>query len=115
MPRKLANITAEPIQRHILEAEGITVNITLKWYPQVASWFADVKYGDKQRLGVRLVVGALHITSANMPFDLAVRDNSEFGLDPMRRDDFESGRCELFVLMPSEMEEYRGVPVPLQS
>jgi hypothetical protein len=112
--RRLENVTDESIQNHILEAQGITVNLTLYWRPQVESWFADVEYGDIQRNGIRLVVGTLHVQSANMPLDIVVRDNSDFGLDPMRRDDFSTRRCDILVLMPDEMEEIRGAPVPLQ-
>lgn len=112
--RRLENVTDDPIQNHILEAQGITVNITLRWMPQVESWFASVEYNNIRRENIRLVVGTLHVESANMPLDIVVRDNSDFGLDPMRRDDFSTRRCDLFVLMPDEMEEIRGAPVPLQ-
>ena len=114
MPRRLENITSEPIQEHTLEAENITVEIILRWLPQVGSWFADVIYEDKARYGIRLVVGTLHIESANMPLDIVVIDNSELGLDPTRQDDFSTRRCDLIVAMPNDMEEIRGVPVPIQ-
>ena len=113
MARRVNGITDDTIQRHRIAAEGMRVEITLRWAPQVASWFADVVSGDRARYGVRLVVGALHVESANMPVDLVVRDRSGLGLDPTRRDDFSSRRCELFVMMPKDMEAIRGAPVPV--
>lgn len=111
--RQLTNITEEPIQRHRLTAQDITIDVTLRWMPQVESWFADVEVGNKKRVGIRLVLGTLHIQSANMPTDMIVRDTSDINIDPIRRDDFATGRCELYFLMPDEMEEIRGAPVPI--
>jgi hypothetical protein len=115
MARRLQDITNEPIQTHRLQAEGISATITLRYVPQVQTWFADVECAGKSRYGVRLALGTLHIESANMPIDLVVRDTSDIGIDPTRRDDFSTGRCELLVLMPDDMEEVRGGPVPLRA
>ena len=112
MARRLQEITDEPIQDHTLQAEGLTADITLRYIPQVGAWFADVDCAGKRRAGVRLAVGVLHMESANMPVDLVVRDTSGLGLDPTNRDDFSTRRCELYVLMPDEVETVRGAPVP---
>jgi len=111
--RRLQNITDEPIQNHILEAAGVTVEVTLRFLPQVAAWFADVTCAGKTRRGVRLAIGTLHVESANMPVDMVVRETSGLDIDPTRRDDFSTRRCELFFLMPDEMEAIRGGPVPV--
>ena len=115
MPRRLREITDEPIQRHQIQAEGVTATITLRYLPQVESWFADIDCAGIRRHGIRLALGVLHVQSANMPIDLVVRDTSDIDLDPIRRDDFSTRRCELYVMMPADMEEIRGAPVPVRA
>jgi hypothetical protein len=61
---------------------------------------------------MRLSVGVLHMESKNLPFDFVVADLAGAGLDPLRRDDFSTSRCGLYLLEPAEIEAVRGAPVP---
>ncbi|WP_286931338.1 hypothetical protein [Marinobacter sp.] len=52
--------------------------------------------------------------SRNLPFDFIVTDESGNGLDPFRLDDFEQGRCRLYLLEPEDMLRVRNnAEVPL--
>lgn len=110
---KVENITNEPIQRHTILTEAQDVILRLYFISTVQAWFIDVEYGDIRANGVRLSVGVSHIQSSNMPLDFRVTDNQNIGLDPLTIDDFENGRCTLYMLEAADMEAFRGQPVPL--
>jgi hypothetical protein len=71
----------------------------------------DVEFGDKKVYGLKLSVGVLHMLSQNQPFDFVCGDFSGNGIDPFKRQDFSVGRCEIYMLESSEMEQIRGVEV----
>lgn len=110
---KVLNITNEPIQRHTIATESRDVILRMYFISTIQTWFIDVEYGDIIANGVRLAVGVPHIQSSNAPIDFRVTDNQNIGLDPTTIDDFESGRCSLYMLEPADMEAFRGQPVPL--
>ena len=113
MPIQIENITDEPHQRHTITFEESEVNITLRYYPIVEMWTIDAEYKNINARGYKLSAEVLHMRSRNFPFDFIVLDNSGVGLDPIRLDDFSTGRCELYMLDAIDMEVIRGVPVPL--
>ena len=112
MPRLINNISSESVQRHTLIFNDDEITLTLRYLAQIQQWFFDVEYRDFTIGGVKLAVGTLHMVSSNQPFDFAVNDNAGVGLDPFRADDFESGRCSLYLVTPEEMFQVRGVEVP---
>jgi hypothetical protein len=71
----------------------------------------DAEFGNKQVYGLKLSVGVLHMISQNQPFDFICVDKSANGIDPFKRQDFSSGRCEIYMLESGEMEQIRGVEV----
>ena len=113
MTIKIQNITNETIQRHTISTDAKDVILRLYFLPTVESWFMDVSYGSKTVKGVRLIVGAYHIASANFPCDFIVEDALKFGVDPFHADDFSSDRCRLYMLEAADMVALRGQPVPL--
>lgn len=112
------NITSEYIQEHDLEFSRGLINITLIFEKPVSMWKMNVTYTrsddtDPQRpiYGVKLALSTVHFIHRNWPFDFAVIDTTNTGVDPYRSDDFESGRCELYLITPTEMIQIRGVDV----
>jgi hypothetical protein len=47
----------------------------------------------------------------NQPFDFVCVDLSGNGIDPFKRQDFSSGRCEIYMLEAADMEQIRGAAV----
>ena len=111
--REITNVTGDPSQRHIIDLEGNEITLDLRFYPTVEQWCFDVTYKDKSVKGVKLSLGVLHINNTNLPFDFAVLDMSNTGIDPFKVDDFEILRCQLYILDPDDMETFRGVPVEI--
>jgi hypothetical protein len=113
MPIQIENIDGDAHQRHTVLFGESEIVISLRYHPTVEMWTLDVTYGDRQALGYKLSVGVLHMRSRNFPFDFVVGDNTGQGLDPVRLDDFETGRCSLYMLDAADMEAIRGAPVPV--
>lgn len=113
MARKITGIDSDTHQRHTLQFGDQEIVLSLRYHPTVEMWVMDVTYQGEQALGYKLTTGVLHMRSRNFPFDFVVGDTSGFGLDPIRRDDFETGRCILYLVEADEMEDIRGAPVPL--
>jgi len=109
----IENITDETDQRHVLDFEESEIVVGLRFHPTVEMWSMSVEYKSRTVSGVKLSVGVLHLESKNLPFDFVVADLAGVGLDPIRRDDFSTSRCAMYLLQPDEMETVRGAPVPL--
>ena len=112
------NITAEFIQSHTLEFSRGLIELTLKYEKSVQIWKADVLYtrtddsiAQPAIYGVKLALSTTHFKHRNWPFDFAVVDTTGNGADPYRADDFETGRCQLYLITPTEMIKIRGVDV----
>lgn len=112
MPQLINNIGTEAVQRHTLIFRDDEVTLTLRYLSQIQQWCADVEYRGFRVSGLKLALATLHMVSCNQPFDFIIDDNSGSGLDPFRIDDFESGRCSLYLVTPEEMFQVRGVEVP---
>ncbi|MBL1319597.1 MAG: hypothetical protein JKY80_01945 [Mariprofundaceae bacterium] len=110
---QIENITAEAHQRHTILFQESEVILTLRFYPTVSMWCFDAEYKTSVVSGMKLSVGVLHMRSRNLPFDFAVIDTLGDVIDPFRLDDFETGRCELYMLEPADMALIRATPVPI--
>jgi len=84
----------------------------LRFLPAVQIWIMDVSYRGDDQNGIKLSAGVHHLRNFNYPFDFTVVLTDDTGIDPFRRDDFETGRCELYYITPAEMEQVRGLEVP---
>lgn len=113
MPKQLENITDETNQQHVILFEQSEIALTLRFYPTVQLWAFDVTYKGIVATGYKLSVGVLHLRSRNLPFDFAVTANDGSGMDPIRADDFVTGRCSLYLLDSADMELIRAAPVPI--
>lgn len=111
--RRIQNISDDPIQRHTIVFAESEIILTLRYYPTVRIWCFDAEYLDFEVHGLKLSAGVLHMRSRNQPFDFICRDLSGNGIDPFQLNDFTSGRCELYLLEPADMEQIRGDAVPL--
>ena len=109
--RRLQNITSEPIQRHTILFEESEIIFTLRFYPRTQVWLFDAAFGGKQVYGLKMSLGVLHMLSQNQPFDFICIDRSGNGIDPFQRQDFSSGRCDIYMLEAGEMELIRGTEV----
>lgn len=109
---QVENITADPHQRHTLLTDAGQVVIVLRFLPVVQIWIMDVEHEGRAQRGVKLSASVLHIRSFNFPFDFTVVLTDDTGIDPFRRDDFETGRCELYFVTPAEMVDLRGLELP---
>lgn len=103
MAKIIQNITDDPYQSHIIKLEDSEIELKLRFMPKVASWFADF---DSIK-GVRLSVGVRFLKAHSKDYDFICRDMSDNGIDPFRVDDFSSGRCELYLLEPDDVETLR--------
>ena len=113
MPWRIQNITSEAYQVHTALAGDLEVQLTLRFHPAVEIWTADVVHLGRAIYGVKLALNTTHFRGANYPFDLFVTDTSGAGVDPNHQDDFESERCLLYLAIPDEMAEIRGLEVPV--
>lgn len=104
---KIQNITSEPYQEHILLFNETEITIRLRFFELIGFWSLDVEYKGKAIYGVKLSIGTLLITSQNLPFDFAIDDLSNSGIDPFKADDFTS-RCNLYLIETSEIEIIRN-------
>ena len=109
--KKLQSITDEPHQRHTVVFEESEITLSLRYLPTVEIWIMDVSYRGRDTRGIKLSTGVLHMRSRNHPFDFIVTDNVGIGLDPIRADDFSTGRCSLYLLEADDMQEIRGAAV----
>jgi hypothetical protein len=108
----MQNIDSQPHQRHTVILNDAEVDVFLRYHPTVELWALSVVYGGRAVSGIKLSLGVLHMESSNFPFDFVAEDTSGTGLDPFRLDDFETGRCRLYMLDAADMEDWRGAPVP---
>lgn len=113
MALQIENITDQADQPHVILADGISVDIRLRFHPATECWTMDCSYAGVSAAGIRLSAGAYHVLSYNLPFDFLVEITDRTGIDPFRADDFSSSRCLLWYVQRSEMLEIRGVEVPL--
>lgn len=115
MARRVTGITDDPYQIHTVIAGDIEARVELRFFGQLGQWFITVEQGGRRVPNMRLVLGVPVLESCNLPIAFAVRDITDLGLDPARIDDFATGRCELIMLEPDDLEEIRGAPVPLRT
>ncbi|EFH5542028.1 hypothetical protein OGV36_07810 [Citrobacter sp. Cb008] len=108
----IANITDEPIQRHILIFDRGEAVVTIRYLPTVEMWKMRVEYNDDYIDGVKLSLATLHFRHKNWPFDIMTKATDGNGIDPYRADDFASGRIEMYLVTPEEMIDIRGGDVP---
>lgn len=113
MAVRIAALTNDADQQHTLLTDSGTVRLRLRFHPVAQIWTMDVEYGDDAVYGVRLAAGTRHVQGARWPFDFYVRETLGSGVCPYKADDWSSGRCELWFVTAAEMEEIRGVEVPL--
>lgn len=106
---QVINITNDAHQVHTLLTENGNITLTLRFYPMVEAWIMDVAYGTKSVYGVKISLSVLHLEKFNFPFDFTVIGTA--GIDPYNINDFSDGRCTLWVINATEMEEYRGIAV----
>ena len=111
--RLLQNITSEPMQRHTILFEDSEIVITLIYFPTIQRWTLSAEYKEFNIYGVQLSLGCTHMLASAQPFDFTVVDTSGQGIIPTRRDDFETGRCLLYLVEPNELAEIRGVEVAI--
>lgn len=109
----IENITDEPHQRHTIVFEESEITVVLRFHPTVEMWTIDTGFKNKQSFGHKLSNNVLHMRSRNFPYDFVVTDNSGTGLDPIRIDDFSTGRCNLYMLEADDMETIRNVNVEI--
>ena len=112
------NITSEFIQNHTLEFSRGLIDLTLIYEQSVQMWKMNVLYTRVDETtpqpyiyGVKMALSTVHFMHRNWPFDFEVVDTTNNGVDPFRADDFESGRCKLYLITPTEMIKIRGVDV----
>lgn len=113
MPVRILNITDDAHQQHTVKLGESEVIISLRFYPVAQMWALDATYKGRRALGVRIGASASCLESFNFPFDFKALDTSGAGLDPMRLDDFATGRVALYMLDAADMEVVRDAPVPV--
>lgn len=111
--RLISNVGNESIQRHTILFENNEIILRLRFFAVTEIWTMDVTYNGESIRGTKLSTGIVHMIGQNWPFDFIVTDESGNGIDPFQKSDFTNGRCHLYLLEPSEIEQIRGVPVEI--
>lgn len=110
----LTNITSDPHQEHIIQLdEDIEITINLRFLLNMQIWLLDVEYKEQVKSGFKLSLGVQHINNINWPFDFAILDTDNSGIDPFKVNDFSSGRIELYLIEPNELADLRGYSVEI--
>ena len=107
------SITSDNDQEFTIPFQESEIVLRVRFLPAVQQWFMDVSYNGIETNGVKLAVEVLPLFGRNYPFDIWIVDNSGTGLDPFTIDDFSNGRCEMYLLEPSDMTDIRGFEVAL--
>ncbi len=114
MARLLTNITDQTNQLHTIIFKEFEVSLNMLFLPVVEQWVFSCAYKDFRINGVKMSCGTPHLLSQNQPFDFVIVDKARAGIDPRYRDDFSTGRCQLYFLDDDDMREIRGgASVPL--
>ena len=113
MAIQITNITDEPSQRHVLLVRDEEIILTLNFYQVSEFWTFDISWRNETYYGFMLSLGVLHIRALNWPFDFFVSVTDGSGQAPFRLGDFAEGRCELYFVGTDEMQELRGLEVPV--
>ena len=111
---RIPNIGNEGNQDILIDTLPTEIVLNIRYMSQVQRWYLGLTYGNLTISGVKLSLGVLHIIRLNAPFDFIVIDNSTLDIDPYLLTDFSSGRCDLYMLEPSEILTFRGLPVAIQ-
>lgn len=109
--RKITNIGIEPWQRHTILLKNKEITLELRFHSLVEMWTMDVSYDGRSSKGVKIACRVLQFRNENWPFGFYAIDADNSGIDPFKTDDFASNRVELYLVMPDEMAEIRGVEV----
>lgn len=105
--QKITSITSAAKQKQtILLADGTFFTIQIEYRPnQYSWWISSLVYGDLEIKSLKITTNLdiLFQFRNQIPFGLAcfTKDNQE----PQFQEDFESGRCELFVLSEENVDE----------
>jgi len=113
MAYQVTNITDEPRQRHVLLVGDEEITVNLYFWETSEFWSMDISWRGEQFNGFMLSLGCLHIRSLNWPFDFFVSTTDSSGLAPFRLGDFSEGRCEMYFVDAAEMQDLRGLEVPV--
>lgn len=105
---QVQGIGQEAHQRHTILFEESEVIIDIRFYATIQMWVADMFYKDFVVRGQKLSLGTTHILELNQPFDFAVTDESQEGIDPFRLNDFSDDRCRLYMLEADDVADLRG-------
>lgn len=102
--RRVDNLSSSPKQKTVFVLDsGEEVTLTLIYRPAVQRWQLDVLYGTFELKGVQLTLhpDLLRQWAGKLPFGLAC--SAEDGVDPIYKDDFGSGRVNLYVLSDEDV------------
>lgn len=111
--RLINNVSNDAIQRHTIPLSGNNITLTVRFYSVTQIWTMDAEWNGESVFGVKMSLGVNHFLFKNWPFDFIVTDGSTAGIDPFQVDDFISGRCQLYFLEPSDVEQIRGYSVQI--
>lgn len=112
MAFQITNITDEPSQRHVLLVDDEEITLILNFYAVTEMWSFDVSWREVRFNGFMISLGCLHIQALNWPFDFFCLATDGSGMAPFRLTDFIEGRCEMYFVTDTEMQDRRGLEVP---
>lgn len=102
--RQVDIITDEPWQVMILRLDnGQNLNFEIRYSYNQAGWFYNLKYGDVQINGRRVVnsINMLRAFRNVLPFGLACNITDKY--EPVFIDDFKNGRATLYTLNEADV------------
>jgi hypothetical protein len=106
-------VTNDPSQEFLIEIEDFTLKFELKFLSMIESWQMTL-YRDEVKIisNRKMSLGNFNLFTDNQPYNIAITDNLNTGIDPFKLDDFSSGRVSLFLVERSENIEIKGYDVP---
>lgn len=107
------DVTNDPFQEFLIDIEDFTLRFELKYLSMIESWQMSIFRDEIKIISNRkLSLGNFNLSTDNQPYNIAITDNLNTGIDPFKLDDFSSDRVSLFLVERSENIDIKGYDVP---
>jgi len=109
---KKLKISGAARQEFFVDVEDFTLRFDLRFFPMTTSWTLTLDRGETRIVSNRkLSLGNFILSVNNQPYDIALVDNLNTGIDPFKQDDFSEDRVSFYLLNREETAEIRGFEV----
>jgi hypothetical protein len=90
----------------LLFPDGTAISLTLEYKPMQYGWFiTKLVYGTFQLQNIRIVISPNFLYQYKNQIPYGIGCSSKDGVEPVNQQDFNSGRCRLFILNSDEVKQ----------